>query len=54
MVGSALSPTTALKVDETGANEKVIGYALEATTGADELKKVLFDGLNGFSGNKDS
>lgn len=53
-VGSALSPTTALKVDETAANEKVIGYALEASGGADELKKVLFDGLNGFSGNKDA
>ena len=54
VVGSALSPTTGLKVDETGANEKVIGYALEASTGANDLKKVLFDGLNGFSGNKDA
>lgn len=53
-VGSALSAATTLKVDETGANEKVIGYALEAATGSNQLKKVLFDGLNGFSGNKDS
>jgi len=53
-VGDALAATTStLALSKAGNGEKVIGYALEAG-GDGDVKKVLFDGLNGFSGNKDA
>jgi len=53
-VGDALAATAAsLALDVAANGEKVIAYALE--TGDDgDVKKVLFDGLNGFSGNQDA
>lgn len=53
-VGDALAATAAsLALDVAANGEKVIAYALE-TGGDGDVKKVLFDGLNGFSGNQDA
>lgn len=52
-VGDALSAAADLHLDKTANGSKVIGYALEAGS-ANQTKKILFDGLNGFSGNQDA
>ena len=48
--GAALGPSTLGKLGDAVAAMKVIGYALEQATAGDQEIAVLFDGVNGFSG----
>lgn len=49
-VGTILGVATDGQMVAAAAGTKACAYLLEATTGTDQDKPVLFDGVNGFSG----